>query len=253
MKKLTMYMVTHKDIDFLPNGRTPIFVGNGKSQNEYIHDNTLENISDKNKFFCELTAYYWIWKNDNESEYVSIEHYRRFFMTRNIVPHIVTKDGMEKLLSKYDVITGKFALTKMNLKDFYFARHYGEDLLLAQKRIAEKHPKYLDTFERIMNGNKSPMFNMLCTSKKLFDDYCEWLFDILFYVEANIDLQNRSSYQQRALGFLAERLMNVWVEVNTDKISRLPIYYYEKNKFVSAIKSFKRRFPKSYDPKSERG
>ena len=253
MEKVTMYMVTHKDVDFVPDGRTPIFVGAGKSLKEYIRDNTLENISDKNKYFCELTAYYWIWKNDSESDYVSIEHYRRFFMVQSVFPHIITKNGMGKMLKTYDVITGKFALTKMSLSDFYFARHYGEDLTLAKERIADKHPEYLNTFERIMNGNKSPMFNMMCTSKKMFDEYCEWLFDILFYVEENIDLQKRTPYQQRALGFLAERLMNVWVEVNTDKILRLPIYYHEKNKFISTIKSFKKRLTKCYDPKGERG
>ena len=94
MEKVTMYMVTHKDVDFVPDGRTPIFVGAGKSLKEYIRDNTLENISDKNKYFCELTAYYWIWKNDSESDYVSIEHYRRFFMVQSVFPHLITKNLM---------------------------------------------------------------------------------------------------------------------------------------------------------------
>lgn len=254
MDKITMYMVTHKDVDFVPEGRTPIFVGNGKPSKEYLRDNTLNNISSKNKNYCELTAYYWIWKNDKTSDFVSIEHYRRFFMNKNIIPRILTKEKMVELLEKYDVVTGKPARTKMSIKEFYIARHYGEDLLFAEKRIKEKYPEYLSTFKKIMDGHMSPMFNMMCTSKEMFDSYCEWLFDILFFVEENVNFENRTPYQQRAMGFLAERLMNIWVEVNTDKIGRLPIYYLEQNRVISDIKSLKKRLPKcyGYNPKSER-
>ena len=56
MNKLTMYVVTHKEIGDIPSGRTPIFVGNGKNLNNYLRDITGDNISEKNKNFCELTA-----------------------------------------------------------------------------------------------------------------------------------------------------------------------------------------------------
>ena len=70
MKNITMYMVTHKSVDFVPEDRTPIFVGKGNNSDNYISDNTGENISDKNSNYCELTALYWIWKNDKKSEYI---------------------------------------------------------------------------------------------------------------------------------------------------------------------------------------
>ena len=76
---MSMYMVTHKTVNFIPDERTPIFVGKGQNKKNYLSDNIGINISNKNKNYSELTALYWIWKNDKSSSYVSIEHYRRFY------------------------------------------------------------------------------------------------------------------------------------------------------------------------------
>ena len=47
-----------------------------------IGDNTGENISYKNREWCELTAIYWAWKNYDKignPSYIGFMHYRRFF------------------------------------------------------------------------------------------------------------------------------------------------------------------------------
>lgn len=52
--------------------------GNLKKKTEF-YDNTGDNISIKNPNYCELTAFYWIWKNQlhRADEYVGVYHYRR--------------------------------------------------------------------------------------------------------------------------------------------------------------------------------
>ena len=43
----------------------------------YIQDNTGDNISTKNPYYCELTGLYWAWKN-LDADYIGLVHYRRY-------------------------------------------------------------------------------------------------------------------------------------------------------------------------------
>ena len=66
MKNATMYCLCLHD-KFLAKmqtlGYVPVGLGNEKFSNEWLRDNTLDNISFKNKFYGEYTFHYWFWKN----------------------------------------------------------------------------------------------------------------------------------------------------------------------------------------------
>ena len=246
MEKVKMYMVTHKSVNYIPKGRIPIFVGNGKNENEYISDSLGDNISLKNKNYCELTALYWIWKNDLDSKYISIEHYRRFFMN-NIIPHPINTKKMIHYLKDYDgIVTQEYVFNK-SIKEYYQEKHISEDLLVVEDTIRRLYPEFLDDYHKVMNGNTTSMCNMIVLPKDKFNEYCKWLFDILFYVEKEIKIENRDTYQQRVFGFLSERLQNVWTLHSNLKLKRLPIYYLEKSKLRSIAKSIKKNNLKLYN------
>lgn len=227
MKKIfTMYEVTHKQINFIPKGRTPIFVGCGKNIGNYLSDNTGDNISVKNPFYCELTALYWIWKNDTTSNYVSIEHYRRFFMGHFC---ILSPNKISRILKKNDVVTSKVFKFDCSIYDYYKKNHYSEDIDALREIIISKYPTYLEAYDSYFSGHESFMLNMVACKKTIFDEYCSWLFDVLFALEKKIDIRNRDTYQSRVFGFISERLFNVWVKNQNLKTKSLNIFYLKKN------------------------
>ena len=60
----------------------------------YVGDDTGDNISYKNPFYCELTGMYWLWKN-YKCDIIGICHYRRFFLENT---ELITKDYIENIL-----------------------------------------------------------------------------------------------------------------------------------------------------------
>ncbi|WP_415579483.1 DUF4422 domain-containing protein, partial [Lactococcus hircilactis] len=117
-----------------------------------------------------------------------------------------------------------FKLNVSNSEQYEHDHPFG-DYNVVKNIIATDFPDYISDFEEFSNGKGVYCFNMLICNKKLFDNYCEWLFSILFKVEENIDFKNRSDYQQRVFGFLSERLLNIWVHHNNIKIKTYNVNY----------------------------
>jgi len=66
------------------NNYVPIWAGKNNAQgiHGFTGDDFGDNISDKNKYFSELSGIYWIWKN-RKSDVVGTCHYRRYFTLAN--------------------------------------------------------------------------------------------------------------------------------------------------------------------------
>lgn len=82
MDKIKILVAQHKEAKVYANDvYIPIQVGKALSQIDLgiQGDNTGDNISDLNPFYCELTAQYWAWKNLSDVEYIGLCHYRRYF------------------------------------------------------------------------------------------------------------------------------------------------------------------------------
>ena len=87
---------------------------------------------------------------------------------------------------------------------------------------------------------------MLVMKRPLFDDYCTWLFDILFELEKRLDISSYSAYDARVFGFVAERLLDVYVDTKKVKYAELPVLHTESQHWPTKIMRFlKRKFTAS--------
>lgn len=124
---------------------------NGKIEGFDYQDNTGDNISIKNPYFCELTGLYWAWKN-LQNDHIGLVHYRRYFSESKHIPKttdekfnvILNKKQVNELLSNNDIILPKKRNYYIeNLYSHYEHTMYVEPLNEVQKIIAEKSPEYL--------------------------------------------------------------------------------------------------------------
>lgn len=228
---MTVYVITHKDFSYkyLPQEYKELLVGaNGKkNEHHYLTDNTGDNISPKNPSYCELTGLYWIWKNSLSSN-VGLVHYRRFFVTTNPNQKMVL---LNQLIGKKQIPLSETQLTKLlRGNDWVVAApqklepgqtvwsqfersHHIKDLKLTRQIIKDTcDDKYLKAFDKVMAQNYLSPYNMFYTKRETVNDYCNWLFDILFKLEKQVDISKYTPYQQRLYGFISERLFNVYLE-----------------------------------------
>ena len=220
--KVSMYVITHKKFNVPEiDGYIPIQVGvDGKENLGYLKDNIGDNISAKNANYCELTGIYWIWKNDTDSDIIGISHYRRYFKSGGFWANKQPIDIAEinNIMKKHDIVVAKKEIYgKSSYAQYCQSSGFAKDLDKVRDIIKNKYDiKYVESFDEVMRGNLMSQFNMMITTKKLYNQYCKWLFDILFELEKEIDLKDYNDYQRRIYGFLAERLLNIWLVANSN-------------------------------------
>ena len=231
----------------------PIHVGKkGKKSFGIIGDDTGDNISEKNPYFCELTAIYWAYKNLS-ADYVGLAHYRRQFSLKPKTSDfscILSSKEAKELLSKNDVILPrKQRYVIENLYSHYAHTHSEEHLKVLREVLSDKAPEYLPYFEKLKKRTSAHMFNMFIMKRDIFDSYCAWLFDILFEAEKRLDLKSMSAFDRRVIGRFAELLLDMWIDKNNIEYKEIPYVYMEKVDYKKKIKAFLKAkfFGKKYD------
>lgn len=238
-KNIKVIVAAHKKYQMPENEMyIPVQVGaEGKEKIEgYTQDNTGDNISSKNPYFCELTGLYWVWKN-LDADYKGLVHYRRYFTKAKRIPKkedgkfkiVLTKKEAEEILEKTDVILPK----KRNyyIEDLYsHYKHtmYIEPLDETRKIIEEKYPEYLEEFDKLHKRTSAHMFNMFIMKKEILNEYCTWLFDILFELEKRTDASRYDSFHARFYGRISELLLDVWINKNQIKYEEVRVMDMQK-------------------------
>lgn len=215
--KVKVIVATHKNVK-MPTDPLylPVFVGKDLHpdvNHTFQGDNTGDNISKENAHYNELTAIYWGWKN-LDVDALGLVHYRRYLSLnkKKSLDAVLSERQAQDLLQQYDIILPQKRNYYIETNEsHYLHAHEHEPFNVMRKVIQEDYPEYADALETAMKRTWAHMFNMFIMKKQPLDEYLTWMFDVLHKVEAQIDISNYSTYEQRVYGFLSELLLDVWM------------------------------------------
>ena len=234
MKDIKILVATHKKYQ-MPNSEMylPVQVGaEGKEKIDgYQPDNVGDNISAKNAYYCELTGLYWAWKN-LKADYIGLSHYRRHFTYNRRIPKteeekfgiLLNKEQVENILESTDIILPKKRNYYIeNLYDHYKHTMHIEPLDETRKIIVEQFPEYIVEFDKLHKRTSAHMFNMFIMKREYLEQYCDWMFEILFELERRINPKQYDSFHARYLGRRSELLLDVWINTNNLKYQEVKV------------------------------
>lgn len=240
-KRIKIYVASHKPTEKYGDDCYQLMhVGASQHPDVRIEDAELdnngeENISGKNDKYCELTGLYHIWKNVHDVDITGLVHYRRFFVRKSKITKdpnsiILSKNEIQSIMSEYDVILGEptdkkyavggFFTNPLDVPEFAIYRNILPSIKLLYPEYVEDY--YKEFFEPTMS-----FCNMMICKKELFDQYCEFLFNVLFdaekrWVDAGIGIAPRE------MGYISEYLLNCWIRHNKHlRICYKPIALFE--------------------------
>jgi hypothetical protein len=253
------YLEIVKKLNYIPVG-----LKNKNFSDEWLLDNTLDNISYKNPYYGEYTFYYWYWKNllksKSDEEWVGFCSYRELWGEHK---NIIDKKSINSLLKKlpnewknYDSIIGektilhkpkmiklikdgKLAMLR-NYKEFFNSKlsirfqfdiyHGNGNLDKAIKLLPAKDTKDFQEFVRKNHSfNQGNMF--ICKSSKIINAYFSEVFSWLEKCEKIFGFNLKGYNKIRMYTFLAERFLPYWFKKYTKSLE-WPVVYcdIEKNK-----------------------
>lgn len=177
-----------------------------------VRDNNADdNISHKNRNYCELTATYYAWKNCH-AQYKGLCHYRRIFdiSDEKLRAMLVAHDDVDVILPyptiHYPDIKSQHA--------FCVSTHDWNAMLQAVKEVA---PEYYEAYEEVFSEKYFYNYNMLIAKREVFDDYCRFMFSVLECAE-ELTSPKGSERADRFAGYMAENMTTLYFRMNRDKL-----------------------------------
>ncbi|WP_338574377.1 DUF4422 domain-containing protein [Erwinia billingiae] len=266
---ISIYTCHHKPSAFLSSPIIkPVHVGKALSLSEICcaGDDTGDNISIKNPFYCELTAHYWVWKNIELPDYIGFMHYRRHFNFSENQKKPEDVWGMvncDEINSSYEeefglneesiarcigdadlLVPQKWSVTAAGNKNNYEHYKNSDHLHIADYQnvldiLVENYPEYKSAITEFNDADDGYYTNMYVMKKPLFEEYSEWLFSLLSALESRLSFNNYSAQEKRVFGHLSERLFNIFIikknQENTLKIKEIQRTFIQKETFNSKI------------------
>lgn len=216
-----IYIVKHKPFQLpkLPEGYKTLCVGGYTEPDAIVCSEKQDNIEQLNLKINELTAFYYLWKNINDS-IIGVEHYRRFLTNNN--DKILTIPQIQDILTQHDAICYNFNLPFSVKWNIISSGLQGGPQ--AFNRVCERMPSdYKNAFSTIMNQKHYYVSNLIITRREIFNDYCNWLFSFIIDAANNYTRESDIFREQRAVGFIGEAMLSVWLYKNNINVTSRPM------------------------------
>jgi len=185
----------------------------------------VDNISYKNKQYCELSQLYSVWKSNLNFKMLGLGHYRRVLnFNLNFHPINYTE---EKISERNNILNSMANLIPISDDLLFVSTPFNVGSILEQFKIF--HPQLLDLFNysfsiydrqnNYFSGktknyfeNNGQLFtcNMFYGPKTFVNEFCEKIFNLLFEIENNVP-EKLDGYQSRWAGFFAERYLSFFI------------------------------------------
>lgn len=204
----------------LPQWVNTIWVGAalGGSCEAAERDDSGENISQKNRNYCELTALYWMWRNKvrdhsektDRTMYYGLFHYRRILKIGN-------EDLYRMTANDIDIVLPFPTIHEPDIFEHHTRYLKDADWDAMCQALKELHPEYADAFPAVLAQPYFYNYNMLIAKAEVLDQYCEWLFPILERTEELSSPKGRER-ADRYIGYLGENLLTLYVLYHKEEL-----------------------------------
>lgn len=250
MKKINILVCAHKHDEHTRNDDVFKAVQAGKAVHPeldlgYLCDNYGDNISELNPFWSELTVLYWGWKNIHDVEYCGLNHYRRYFDA------IIDENSIDGLMKDCDMLVVKSKSMLSNHERERNLMHMTsiEDYYVFADTFLSMYPEYESAYiEYFYKSRKSFPFQMFIAKKTMYDDYCQFMFPVLFEVEKRLKPHGYTRLK-RTVGYFGEWFLGLYVYCKGIRTKEIPILDYSyvqpeislKNKLSDCLKRIAHR------------
>ena len=128
----------------------------------------------------------------------------------------------------------------------YILAHKKEGLKVTEDIIKTDYPKYYKSYKKVMRRVYGHYFNMFVAKKETANAYLDWLFELLRKVEKRIDLDEYIGQDKRVFGYIAELMLDVYIDANKLKYKEFRFACMDKHYIWNMFKGYiKSKFKKN--------
>lgn len=230
-----LYVLTHTPCTFIKAESLYPIASNkdiGEKLN-IISTDTLDNINSENNLFAEFTSFYWAWKNDTSSQYISFFNYNKYLIL-NENPEIINdnyeygwnRETVKSIFENYDIVVSKPLNFEMTIYEQYYICHKDNLLDKLMEVVRRKYPWVAESFEIALQSKSGYYFNLFVMKKSDFDNYMKFAFNIFSEIKKEV----KEDLKEKSFSYLGERLFNCYVEYlkKAENFKVKEVYIYKK-------------------------